>query len=239
GGEELRQGAPLDGELDTAAAGVGERIASDLRDCRRDPRLVLAVETQQRRDLARALTGRDDVVLVLDRERQNRRHLSWGAPTWPPTPPNARTRPGRAVARLGVATRRLIAPPPPSRRRAARPPGGPPDRPPNPPPPPTPPTATPATPPAPHTTPTSPPLPPPPPLPHLPTAAPPVPPRSSPPNFSSAEGSAPLPLTPPPRGRPPPGTPSPRQPSRLQSIPWRASGSPHTVSSRHHHRHVV
>src|SRR5262249_48060718 len=133
GGEELRQGAPLDGELDTAAAGVGERIASDLRDCRRDPRLVLAVETQQRRDLARALTGRDDVVLVLDRERQNRRHLSWGAPTWPPTPPNARTRPGRAVARLGVATRRLIAPPPPSRSRAARPSWGAPPWPPNPP----------------------------------------------------------------------------------------------------------
>src|SRR6059036_3414785 len=34
---------------------------------------------------------------------------SWGAPIWPPTPPIARTRPGAAVARLGLATRWLIA----------------------------------------------------------------------------------------------------------------------------------
>src|SRR2546425_11318878 len=33
---------------------------------------------------------------------------SWGAPIWPPTPPSARTRPGGAVARLGVDTGCLI-----------------------------------------------------------------------------------------------------------------------------------
>src|SRR5256884_5809260 len=36
----------------------------------------------------------------------------WGTPTWPPTPPDARTRPGRAVARLGIDSRCLISPPP-------------------------------------------------------------------------------------------------------------------------------
>src|SRR5436309_15915611 len=33
---------------------------------------------------------------------------TWGAPTWPPTPPDARTRPGKAVARLDVDTGSLI-----------------------------------------------------------------------------------------------------------------------------------
>src|SRR3989442_13765146 len=33
---------------------------------------------------------------------------TWGAPTWPPTPPDARTRPGKAVARLDVDTGWLI-----------------------------------------------------------------------------------------------------------------------------------
>jgi hypothetical protein len=32
----------------------------------------------------------------------------WGAPTWPPTPPDARTRPGGAVARLELASGCLI-----------------------------------------------------------------------------------------------------------------------------------
>ncbi len=43
--------------------------------------------------------------------------LSWGAPTWPPTPPNARTRPGRAVARLGLDTRCLTGSAPCARAR--------------------------------------------------------------------------------------------------------------------------
>src|SRR3989441_958485 len=48
-------------------------------------------------------------------------HLSpCGARTWPPTPPDARTRPGGAVARLGVDTGYLIAlTPPAGRGRAA------------------------------------------------------------------------------------------------------------------------
>src|SRR6059036_1934585 len=33
---------------------------------------------------------------------------SWGAPIWPSTPPSARTRPGAAVARLGLDTGWLI-----------------------------------------------------------------------------------------------------------------------------------
>src|SRR3989475_9680577 len=36
---------------------------------------------------------------------------SWGAPIWPPTPPIARTRPGGAVARLGLDTGWLITAP--------------------------------------------------------------------------------------------------------------------------------
>src|SRR5438445_4853465 len=44
-------------------------------------------------------------------ERSARRthRSSWGAPIWPPTPPSARTRPGPAVARLGLDTGCLIA----------------------------------------------------------------------------------------------------------------------------------
>src|SRR5438105_4251616 len=41
----------------------------------------------------------------LSRRAPVRHQSSWGAPTRPPTPPIARTRPGAAVARLGVATR--------------------------------------------------------------------------------------------------------------------------------------
>src|SRR5437667_992742 len=43
-------------------------------------------------------------------ERSARRahRSSWGAPIWPPTPPSARTRPGPAVARLGLDTGCLI-----------------------------------------------------------------------------------------------------------------------------------
>src|SRR2546425_8543738 len=33
---------------------------------------------------------------------------TWGAPTWPPTPPDPRTRPGKAVARLDVDPAWLI-----------------------------------------------------------------------------------------------------------------------------------
>src|SRR5437867_12811217 len=90
---------------------------------------------------------------------------SWGAPRWPPTPPSARTRPGPAVARLGLSTGCLIdrrggprdgPPHPPSLGRAPAQPwrasglaqdvssivvGGPPTAPPPPPPPVAPPPA--------------------------------------------------------------------------------------------------
>src|SRR5439155_22052824 len=54
---------------------------------------------------------------------------SWGAPRWPPTPPIARTRPGAAVARLGLSTGCLIdrrggpryGPPDPSSERGYAP----------------------------------------------------------------------------------------------------------------------
>src|SRR5881296_3851513 len=54
---------------------------------------------------------------------------SWGAPRWPPTSPIARTRPGAAVARLGLVTGRLIdrrggprdGPPDPSSERGYAP----------------------------------------------------------------------------------------------------------------------
>src|SRR2546426_11715690 len=46
---------------------------------------------------------------------------SWGAPIWPPTPPIARTRPGAAVARLGLDTGCLIAHRRESSDRIARP----------------------------------------------------------------------------------------------------------------------
>src|SRR3989441_9868777 len=68
-------------------------------------------------------------VALLDPPRAHR--STWGAPTWPPTPPSARTRPGPAVARLGLATGWLIVrrggaphgpPPPPPPRRAPAPP---------------------------------------------------------------------------------------------------------------------
>src|SRR5256886_17024363 len=67
-------------------------------------------------------------VALLDHPRAHR--STWGAPRWPPTPPSARTRPGPAGARLGLATGCLI-----DRR------GGGPPRPPPPPPPPPPPGA--------------------------------------------------------------------------------------------------
>ena len=49
------------------AAGVLEGVARDLRHRGRDARLVLAVEAEQRRDLARALAREHDVALVANR----------------------------------------------------------------------------------------------------------------------------------------------------------------------------
>ena len=74
--EELRRRPTLHSELDAAAAGVGEGIASDLGDRGGDSRLVPGVETEQPRDLACPLARRDDVVLVLDGHRQDQAHLA-------------------------------------------------------------------------------------------------------------------------------------------------------------------
>ena len=74
--EELRRRAPLHCELDAAATGVGEGIASDLGDRGGNPCLVLAVEAEQPRDLPRPLACRDDVVLVLYGHRQDQAHLA-------------------------------------------------------------------------------------------------------------------------------------------------------------------
>ena len=50
--------SPSIAKLDAAAARVAKRVARDLRDGRRDARLILAVEAEQLRDLARALARR-------------------------------------------------------------------------------------------------------------------------------------------------------------------------------------
>src|SRR5437773_2022582 len=68
---------------------------------------------------ARPRRARRDRTPVRDGPRQgpdprdpsNRPDLiTWGAPKWPPIPPRARTRPGRAVARLDLAMRFWGAP---------------------------------------------------------------------------------------------------------------------------------
>ena len=64
--QELRRVAALDRELDLAAARVLERVAGDLGDRGGDARLVLALEAEARRDLARPLARRHDVLLVAD-----------------------------------------------------------------------------------------------------------------------------------------------------------------------------
>src|SRR5687768_11318343 len=45
--------------------------------------------------------ARDRIDVDARQQRlESRTHWTWGAPTWPPTPPSARPRPGKAVARL-------------------------------------------------------------------------------------------------------------------------------------------
>ena len=78
--QQLRCGLALEHELDLAAAGITERVAGDLGYRGRDARLVLAVEIEQRRDLPGSLAGHDDMVLTLDRQRQqNLAHAAAGA----------------------------------------------------------------------------------------------------------------------------------------------------------------
>src|SRR2546422_4332411 len=62
----------------------------------------MAPHTPHRSDAPRRSRG-------APRARHRMSHRSsWGAPIWPPTPPIARTRPGAAVARLGLDTGCLI-----------------------------------------------------------------------------------------------------------------------------------
>ena len=54
--------------VDLATPGITERVAADLGYGRRDARLVLSVEAEQRRDLARTLPSDHHVLFVLDRD---------------------------------------------------------------------------------------------------------------------------------------------------------------------------
>jgi hypothetical protein len=68
----LRRGLAIYQKLDSAAARVIERIARDFRHGGGDARLILGLETQQPRYLSRAPPRSDYVVLILDRDCQNR-----------------------------------------------------------------------------------------------------------------------------------------------------------------------
>src|SRR3989442_15713656 len=63
------------------------------------PRRADPVQQQQHRPAVAALLDTQPLT----------HQPTWGAPTWPPPPPDARTRPGKAVARLDVDTGWLIS----------------------------------------------------------------------------------------------------------------------------------
>src|SRR3989442_9151909 len=63
------------------------------------PRRAEPVQQQQHRPAVAALLDTQPLT----------HQPTWGAPTWPPTPPDARTRPGQTVARLDVDTGWLIS----------------------------------------------------------------------------------------------------------------------------------
>jgi hypothetical protein len=69
--EDLRRRLALHGELHAAAAGILKCVARDLRYGRGEPGLLLTVEAQQRRNLARALAGGHYVLFVSDFSVQN------------------------------------------------------------------------------------------------------------------------------------------------------------------------
>ena len=56
----------VDGERNASAASVFVGIAGKFTQCRRNPRLVLRLESDEFRDLARALARKHDIVLVRD-----------------------------------------------------------------------------------------------------------------------------------------------------------------------------
>src|SRR6185312_15407841 len=68
--EELRGAVALQRELDLASARVAIGVAGDLRNGRRDARLVLTVEAEVARDLTRALPRDDHVLFVPERDSQ-------------------------------------------------------------------------------------------------------------------------------------------------------------------------
>ena len=70
--EELRGRLPLDREMNLAAAGVAEGVARDLRHGGSDADLILVLEAEQLRDLARALARRHHVAFVLNRDHHDR-----------------------------------------------------------------------------------------------------------------------------------------------------------------------
>src|SRR4029077_533564 len=66
GQHQLRSALAFEQELDSASPGVAVGIAGDLGDRRGNPRLILCVEPEQPGYLARALSGNDDVLLVVE-----------------------------------------------------------------------------------------------------------------------------------------------------------------------------
>jgi hypothetical protein len=69
--QHLRRPFALDRELDFAAPGVAKRIARDFGDRGGDAHLVLPLEAEEPRDLARALARADDVLLVAQGDRHD------------------------------------------------------------------------------------------------------------------------------------------------------------------------
>src|SRR2546425_9869843 len=72
-GEQLRRRAAFHGEAHAAAAGIGVRVPNDLRHRGGDTSLVLLLEAEVLRDLARALPRAHDVVLARDGQGEDRR----------------------------------------------------------------------------------------------------------------------------------------------------------------------
>lgn len=70
GSVALAHGA--EGEADATTAAVAEGVARDLGHCGREPRLLLRVDAEQGRDLARALPREDDILLVAQLDGEDR-----------------------------------------------------------------------------------------------------------------------------------------------------------------------
>ena len=92
----MRSARAATSNSDPPAAGILERVARDLRDRRRDPGLLLAVEAEQRGDLPGALAREHDVLLGPDLGREDRgghgRSTSRPATTVTSSRPRAKSR---------------------------------------------------------------------------------------------------------------------------------------------------